>query len=212
MSSPVPSDISQNDAKVLEKQRKEMQQRHEKEQRSLLWLQEAAEAHHAKRMAQKARREAEAKAKEEAERQRVVEEKKRKKRTREYLQWLWDEVLEEEATLLEGAEGSQVTGSKRKEVTTGDEEEQQPSKKARGKQLGKYYRGATVKIGGSNPCERCVCAGQDCLVHPSRWVINYYTYDYFLIIFFFIVTLLPMLGASHSSNGVYPTPIPTPWP
>jgi len=42
-------------------------------------------------------------------------------------------VLEEEATLLEGAEGSQVMGSKRKEVATGDEEEQWPSKKARGK-------------------------------------------------------------------------------
>ena len=59
-------------------------------------------------------------------------------------------------------------GSKRKEVAVGNEEEQQPSKKARGKQLGKYHRGATVKMGGSNPCERCVCARQDCLVHPSR--------------------------------------------
>jgi len=42
-------------------------------------------------------------------------------------------VLEKEASLLEGAEGSQIVGSKCKEVTTGDEEEQQPSKKARGK-------------------------------------------------------------------------------
>ena len=115
-------------------------------------------------MAQKARREAEAKAKEEAKRQRVAEEEERKRRTREYLQWLQDEVLEEEATLLEGAEGSQVAGSKRKEVATGGEEEQRPSKKARGK----YRGGAAVKMGGSNPCERCVCAGQDCLVHPSR--------------------------------------------
>jgi len=41
----------------------------------------------------------------------------------EYLQQLRDEVLEEEAALLEGAEGSQVTGSKCKEVATGDEEE-----------------------------------------------------------------------------------------
>ena len=57
-------------------------------------------------MAQKARRETEAKAKKEAERQRVVEEEERNKRTREYLQRLWDEVLKEEATLLEGAEGS----------------------------------------------------------------------------------------------------------
>jgi len=68
-------------------------------------------------------------------------------------------VLEEEATLLEGAEGSQVTGSKRKEVAAGDEEVQRPSKKARGKQLGKYCGGATVKMGGTNPCERCVSAG-----------------------------------------------------
>jgi len=77
-------------------------------------------------------------------------------------------VLEEEATLLEGAEGSQVTESKRKEVAAGDEEVQRPSKKARGKQLGKYCGGATVKMGGANPCERCVSTGQDCLVHSSR--------------------------------------------
>ena len=56
--------------------------------------------------------------------------------------------------LEEEAEGSQVAGSKRKEVATGDEEVQRPSKKARGKQLGKYRRGATVKMGGANPCER----------------------------------------------------------
>jgi len=73
-------------------------------------------------------------------------------------------VLEEEAALLEGAEGSQVTGSKCKEVATGDEERRWPSKKAREK----YRRGATVKMGGSIPCERYVCTGQDCLVHPSR--------------------------------------------
>jgi len=64
--------------------------------------------------------------------------------------------------------GSQVTGSKRKEVTAGDEEVQQSSKKAREKQSGKYYGGATVKMGDANPCERCVSARQDCLVHPSR--------------------------------------------
>ena len=109
----------------------------------------------------------EAKAKEEAERQRVAEEEK-KNRMMEYLQQLWDEVLEEEAALLEGAEGSQVTGSKCKEVATGDKEGQQPSKKARGKQPGKYRGGAAVKMGGATPCERCVYAGQDCLVHPSR--------------------------------------------
>jgi len=90
-------------------------------------------------VAQKARREAEAKAKEEAERQRVAEEEERKKRMMEYLQRLRDEVLEEEAALLEGAEGFQAVGSKHKEIATRDEEEQWPSKKARGKQPGKYY-------------------------------------------------------------------------
>ena len=86
----------------------------------------------------------------------------------EYLQRLRDKVLEEEAALLEGAEGFQVTGSKHKKVATGNKEGQQPSKKARGKQPGKYREGATVKIGGANPCKRCVCAGQNCLVHSSR--------------------------------------------
>ena len=73
-------------------------------------------------------REAEAKAKEEAKKWRIVEKKKL-----EYIQWLWDEVLEEEATLLEGAEESQVAGSKCKEIATRDKEEQQPFKKAKGK-------------------------------------------------------------------------------
>jgi len=77
-------------------------------------------------------------------------------------------VLEEEAALLEGAEGSQVMESKHKKVTARDEKGQQPSKKARGKQPGKYYRGAIVKMGGANLCERYVSARQDCLVHPSR--------------------------------------------
>ena len=98
----------------------------------------------------------EAKAKEEAERQRVVEEEKRKRRTREYLQRLRDEMLEEEATLLEGAEGFQVAGSKRKEIATGGEEEQWLSKKAREKQPGKYRGGAAVKMGALPPA-RDVC-------------------------------------------------------
>jgi len=122
----------------------------------------------AEHTAQKARRQVKAKAKEEAERQRVTEEEERKKRMMEYLQQLQDEVLEKEASLLKGAEGSQIAGSKHKEVAIGDEEEQRPSKKARGKQPGKYRSGAAVKMEGSNSCERCVCAGQDCLVYPSR--------------------------------------------
>ena len=77
-------------------------------------------------------------------------------------------MLEEEATLLEGAEGSQIIGSKHKKIAARDEEEQQPSKKAKEKQPEKYYRDTAVKMGGSNPYKRCVCAGQDCLVHPSR--------------------------------------------
>ena len=161
MSSPSPSDISQNNAKILKKQQQEMQWRHEEEQQLLAQLEEVVKLRRAERAAQKARREAEAKAKAEAERQRVAEEEERKKRMMEYFQRLQDEVLEEEAALLEGAEGSQAAGSKRKEIAAGDKEEQWPSKKARGKQPEKYR-------GGANPCERCVSAEQDCLVHPSR--------------------------------------------
>ena len=43
---------------------------------------------------------------EKAKRRRVAEEKKKKKRILEYLQQLWNEVLEKKATLLEDAEES----------------------------------------------------------------------------------------------------------
>jgi len=71
-------------------------------------------------MAQKVRKKAKAKVREEAKRRRVVKEKK--KRTLEYLQQLWNKVLEEEAALLEGAEKSQIIKSKHKEVAAGDKE------------------------------------------------------------------------------------------
>ena len=61
MSSPTPSNISQDDAKMLEEQHREMQWQHEEEQQSLLRLQKAAEARCAERVAQKAIREVEAK-------------------------------------------------------------------------------------------------------------------------------------------------------
>ena len=67
MSFPVPSDISQNNIEMLEKQQ------------SLLWLQEATEAHCAKHTAQKARKEVEAKVKKEAKKWRIMEEKKKLK-------------------------------------------------------------------------------------------------------------------------------------
>jgi len=62
MSSPAPSDISQNDAEVLEKQQQEMQWRYEEEQQLLVQLEEVAKLHWAEHVAQKARREAEEKA------------------------------------------------------------------------------------------------------------------------------------------------------
>ena len=80
-----------------------------------------AKLHRAEHVAQKARRKAEKKVWKEAERKRVAEEK-RKKTMMKYLQWLLDEVLEEGAILLEGAEGSQVIGSKCKDVAAGDKE------------------------------------------------------------------------------------------
>ena len=81
-----------------------------------------AKLHWVEYMAQKARREVEEKTWKKAKRQRVVEEKERKRRTMEYLQQLWDKVLEEEAALLEGAEGSQIAGSKHKDIAAKDKE------------------------------------------------------------------------------------------
>jgi len=77
-------------------------------------------------------------------------------------------MLEEEAALLEEAEEFQIMESKCKEIAAGNKKRQWSSKKAREKQLEKYCRGATVKMGGANPCERCVSAGQDCLMYHSR--------------------------------------------
>ena len=77
-------------------------------------------------------------------------------------------MLEKETALLKGAEGSQVAGSKQKKVTARDEDVQWPSKKARGKQPGKYRRSAIAKIGGANLCERYMSTRQDCLVHLLR--------------------------------------------
>jgi len=134
-----------------------MQWRHEKEQWLLAQLEEAAKLCRAEHVAQKTRRKVEEKAHEEAERQRVVEEEERKRRTVEYLQWLRDKVLEEEVTLLERAERSQVVGSKRKEVTTGDEEGQWPSKKARGSNQGSTAEVPPSRWGVLTPV-RGVCA------------------------------------------------------
>jgi len=74
--------------------------------------------HWAEHAAQKARKEAEAKAKEKAEKQRIAEEKEKL----EYIQQLQDKVSEKEAAILKGAKGSQIVGSKHKEVATEDEE------------------------------------------------------------------------------------------
>jgi len=110
MSSPTYSDISQNNTEILEKQR------------LLVQMEEVTKLHQAERVAQKARRKVEEKTREKAERQRVAEKEERKRRTVEYLQWLRDKMLEEEAILLEEAEGSQVIGSKCKEIAAKDKE------------------------------------------------------------------------------------------
>ena len=85
MSSPAPSNISQNNAKILEIQQQEIQQRHEEEEQLLLQLEEVAKLCQAEHAAQKARKEVEAKAREEAKRQRIAEEKEKRKRILEYL-------------------------------------------------------------------------------------------------------------------------------
>jgi len=118
-------------------------------------------------VAQKVRKETKAKAREKAERRRVTEEKKKKK-TLEYLQQLWNEMLEKEATLLEGAEGSQIAGPKCKEILLENNVDCWPSKKAKGKQPARYQGNIRIKLGDANPCERYVCTRQDCLVYHSR--------------------------------------------
>ena len=62
MSSPTPSNISQNNTEILEKQWQEMQWRYKKEQQLLEQLEEVAKSRQAERMAQKAKMEAEEKA------------------------------------------------------------------------------------------------------------------------------------------------------
>ena len=51
MSSPATSNISQNNAEMLEEQHYEMQQQHKEEQQFLLQLQEAVEACHTEHVA-----------------------------------------------------------------------------------------------------------------------------------------------------------------
>jgi len=53
----------------------------------------------------------------------------------------------EDAILLEGTKGSQVAGSKHKEVISGSEKKHWPPKKAKEK----YYGDDTVKIEDANP-------------------------------------------------------------
>ena len=79
--------LSQNNAKIFEKQQQEMQWRHKKQQQFLLQLEKAVKLCWAEHVAQKVRRKVEEKTREEAKKQRVVE-KKKKKRTLEYLQQL----------------------------------------------------------------------------------------------------------------------------
>ena len=88
MSSPIYSNISQNDTEVLEKQWQKIQRRYKKEQWLLIQLEEAAKSHWAERVAQKARKEVEAKARKEAKRRRVMEKEEKKKRTLDYFQQL----------------------------------------------------------------------------------------------------------------------------
>ena len=86
MSSPALSDISQNNAEVLEKQQQEIQQRHKEKEQLLIQLKEVAKSCWAKHVAQKARKKAEAKVRKKAERRRVAKKKKKKKKMLEYIQ------------------------------------------------------------------------------------------------------------------------------
>jgi len=119
-------------------------------------------------VAQKTRREAEAKAKEKAKRRRIVEEEEWKKRMLEYLQQLWDEMLEKDTALLESAKRSQIMEPKHKKAPLENNVDCQPSKNTKGKQPVRYQGDTGFKLGGVNPCERYMYTRQDCLVYNSR--------------------------------------------
>ena len=155
ISSPISSNILQNNTKMLEEQWWEMQYKHEKEQQLLVYLEEAAEAHCIECAAQKTRKEAEAKVREKAKKWRLVEKKKKKRRLK-YIQQLQNKVLAKDTILKKRAEESQNTGSKHKEVTLRNKKETWPSKKAKGKKSAKYCMDARVKIEVANPYEKCV--------------------------------------------------------
>ena len=77
-------------------------------------------------------------------------------------------MLVEDAALLESVEGSQIAGSKYKEVSPENDRDHQPFKKTKEKQPAKYCRDNRAKIEDANLYKRCVHTGQDCLVHNSR--------------------------------------------
>ena len=155
----------------------EVQKRYEEEQWLQIWLKEVVEAYFVKRAAQKARKVAETKAKKRAKKWKLVEEEEKQKQLKS-LKQLWNEVLAENATFLESTEISQVTDSKCKKIISEDEKEQWLPKKTKEKQLKKYYGDIVVKMGCINLCERYVCAGQNCLVHKLKWVIEFVFFLY----------------------------------
>ena len=57
-----------------------------------------------------------------------------------------------------------------KKIASRNKEGQWPSKKVRGRQQGKYHGGATVKMGGVNPCKRYISTRQSSFT---------YNYNYF---------------------------------
>jgi len=105
MSSPTPSDISQNNTEIFEKQWQEMQWRHKEKEQLLLQLEKVTKLHWAKCMAQKARREVKKKAKEEA--------KKQLERIRAVMEQRW---------YSEGENGKKKSGDKEKGSKDGPRE------------------------------------------------------------------------------------------
>jgi len=69
-------------------------------------------------------------------------------------------MLKEDTTLLEGAEGSQVIGSKHKEASPGDDTDRQPSKQAKGKQPVRYQGDMEIKLEGLIPVKDMCMLGR----------------------------------------------------
>lgn len=91
-----------------------------------------------------------------------------KKKRLENLKKLQNVVLAEEFMIRKYSKIPYIIGNKKKKVLKiflASKTRLQLLKKAKEKQTKRYHRDDVVRMGGENPCERCVYTRQEYLVH-----------------------------------------------